>query len=95
MPLTEKEEIDAFVAARREERRLSKIRAAAMPIDTGDHVFIKSTGETLMVKQVLNDGWFEWCGWPPGQALICGALLVYKATPAEKEKLLREISRAA
>jgi hypothetical protein len=93
--MTTDEEIEAYAARLAADQRLSKFMAAAMHLDTGDQVFHKPSGETWLVKRVHNDGYFEWCGWPPGRALVSTVRLVYKATPAEKEKLLREIIRAA
>ncbi len=92
-PLTE-EELNAYVAARQEERRIALLYAAATGIDTGDLVYHKESGEIWLVRRVTHDGWIEWCGWPKGQALITAVRLVYKATPAEKEKLVREIAQA-
>ena len=88
-------EIDAYVAARVEERRIALLYAKATGIDTGDHVYHKQSGETWLVRRVTADGWIEWCGWPRGQTLITAVRLIYKATPAEKEKLAREITKAA
>lgn len=59
-------------------------------IDTGDSVFHRPSRETWLVKRVRGDR-LEWCGWPPGTAALSDCLLVRKATPDERAKLLKEI----
>lgn len=60
-------------------------------IDTADFVHHEPTGENWVVAYV-RDGRLAWCGWPPGEAALADCKLVRKATPAERDKLLREMA---
>ncbi len=57
-------------------------------IDTADHVFHAPTGETWRVAYVQGDR-LAWVGWPEGEAALSDCTLVYKATPEDREALLR------
>ena len=60
-------------------------------IDTGDHVHHAPSGEDWVVAYVRGDR-LAWCGWPEGEAALADCTLLKKATPAERDKLLREIA---
>lgn len=60
-------------------------------IDTGDSVFHRPTREWWSVACVRGDR-LSWCGWPEGSASLSDCLLVTKATPDERMKLLRELA---
>ena len=60
-------------------------------IDTGDAVRHGPTGETWLVARVDGDR-LAWVGWPPGWADLADCTLMRKATPEQREKLLREIA---
>ena len=60
-------------------------------IDTGDHVHHAPSGEDWVVAYVAADR-LAWCGWPQGQAELADCTLLKKATPDEREKLLREMA---
>lgn len=60
-------------------------------IDTGDTVFHRPTGETWIVACV-QDGRLSWAGWPEGTAVISDFELVERATPEQREKLLRDMA---
>ena len=63
----------------------------AETIDTADHVKHLPTGETWVVACVHGDR-LSWCGWPEGMADLADCRLVKKATPDERDKLLRELA---
>jgi hypothetical protein len=60
-------------------------------IDTGDSVFHRPTREWWSVACVQGDR-LSWCGWPEGSANVSDCLLVDKATPAERLKLLGDLA---
>lgn len=60
-------------------------------IDTGDSVFHAPSGETWLVACVRGDR-LSWCGWPEGTADLKDCTLKRKATPEERDKLLREMA---
>lgn len=60
-------------------------------IDTADVVFHKPSGERWVVAFVRGEN-LAWCGWPQGQAELSDCELVKKATPEEREKLLKEMA---
>ena len=60
-------------------------------IDTGDTVKHGPTGETWLVAYVQGDH-LAWCGWPEGEAQLSDCTLVKKASPEEREKLLRQMA---
>lgn len=60
-------------------------------IDTADHVRHVPSGEDWVVAYVRGDR-LAWCGWPQGEAALADCMLVKKATPGERDKLLREIA---
>jgi len=60
-------------------------------IDTGDAVRHGPTGETWLVARVDGDR-LAWVGWPPGWANLADCTLTRKATPVQREKLLRELA---
>lgn len=60
-------------------------------IDTGDTVKHGPTGETWVVAYVQGDR-LAWCGWPPGEAQLSDCLLVQKAAPGYRDKLLRDMA---
>ena len=63
-------------------------------IDTADHVLHKPTGETWVVACVRGDR-LSWCGWPEGMAALADCALVKKATPDERDKLLRDLAASS
>ena len=65
--------------------------AEEAPIDTGDHVYHAPSGEAWVVAYVRGDR-LAWCGWPQGEAALNDCMLVKKATPDERDALLREIA---
>lgn len=60
-------------------------------IDTADHVHHAPSGEDWVVAYVRGDR-LAWCGWPQGEAALADCTLTKKATPAERDKLLREMA---
>lgn len=62
-----------------------------MSIDTADVVKHGPTGEEWLVARVRDDR-LAWCGWPQGWAALSDCTLVRKATPEQREKLLRDIA---
>lgn len=60
-------------------------------IDTADTVYHKPSRETWRVAFVEH-GRLWWCGWPEGCADLADCELVWKATPGEKETLLRDMA---
>lgn len=60
-------------------------------IDTGDSVFHRPTREWWSVACVQGE-YLSWCGWPEGSAKLKDCLLVDKATPAERRKLLEDLA---
>lgn len=60
-------------------------------IDTADHVHHEPSGEEWVVAYVRN-GKLAWCGWPCGEANLSDCRLIRKATDAERDRLLREMS---
>lgn len=60
-------------------------------IDTGDVVRHGPTGEEWIVACVQGDR-LSWCGWPEGMAALADCTLVRKATPEDRDKLLREMA---
>lgn len=64
---------------------------ATVEIDTGDSVFHVPTGENWLVAYVDGER-LAWCGWPEGTAALADCRLVRKATPEERERLLRQIA---
>jgi hypothetical protein len=63
-------------------------------IDTGDSVKHGPTGETWLVAYVRGDR-LAWCGWPEGEASLEHCTLVSKATPEQRNKLLREMAESS
>jgi len=57
-------------------------------IDTGDTVYHTPTGEKWIVAYVRGDR-LAWCGWPEGEAALSDCTLITKATPDERDELLR------
>lgn len=68
-------------------------KEATMDIDTGDHVLHAPSGETWVVAYVRGDR-LAWCGWPQGEATLTDCMLLKKAAPEQRIKLLREIAKA-
>lgn len=62
------------------------------PIDTGDGVLHRPSGETWVVAYV-NNGHLAWCGWPHGMAPVADCELVSEATAEYRTKLLRDMVR--
>jgi hypothetical protein len=62
-----------------------------MTIDTADHVRHGPTGEEWVVAYVKGDR-LAWCGWPQGEAALSDCTLTKKATPEERDKLLRDLA---
>ena len=60
-------------------------------IDTGDHVHHAPSGEDWVVAYVRGDR-LAWCGWPHGEAATADCTLLKKATPDERDKLLRDMA---
>ena len=60
-------------------------------IDTADSVFHRPTREWWSVACVQGER-LSWCGWPEGSAKLSDCLLVDKATPAERRKLLEDLA---
>lgn len=60
-------------------------------IDTADHVRHNPSGEEWVVAWVRR-GVLAWCGWPAGTVGLADCTLLKKATPAERDKLLREMA---
>lgn len=60
-------------------------------IDTADHVHHAPSGEDWVVAYVRGDR-LAWCGWPEGEAALADCTLLKKATPVERDKLLREMA---
>jgi|GEM_PF-1751282 len=60
-------------------------------IDTGDHVHHGPSGEDWVVAYVQGDR-LAWCGWPPGEAQLSDCILLRKAMPEERDKLLRQMA---
>lgn len=56
-------------------------------IDTGDIVRHEPTGEKWVVAYVRGDR-LAWCGWPEGEAALSDCILITKATPEGRDKLL-------
>lgn len=63
----------------------------AQPIDTGDHVHHGPSAEDWVVAYVRGDKLCA-CGWPCTLADLSDCTLIKKATPAERDKLLREMA---
>lgn len=62
-------------------------------IDTGDYVRHNDPSRDLeLVVACAHDGRLWWIGWPPGDDRLDNYTLVRKATPEEREKLLREMA---
>lgn len=57
-------------------------------IQTGDTVKHLPTGEKWLVAYVKGDD-LAWCGWPAGLARLKDCELVEKASPEDREKLLK------
>lgn len=62
-----------------------------MDIDTADHVQHVPSGETWVVAYVRGDR-LSWLGWPQGEAALSDCMLLKKATPEERDSLLRDIA---
>jgi hypothetical protein len=60
-------------------------------IDTADHVHHAPSGEDWVVAYVRGDRLCA-CGWPHTLAALSDCTLIKKATPAEREQLLREMA---
>lgn len=60
-------------------------------IDTADHVHHAPSGEDWVVAYVRG-AHLAWCGWPPGEAALADCTLLKKATPEERDKLLRDMA---
>jgi hypothetical protein len=63
----------------------------AQLISTGDTVKHGPTGETWTVAYVRGE-YLAWCGWPEGEARLSDCTLVEKASPQERESLLRDMA---
>lgn len=63
----------------------------AHAIDTGDHVFHTPSNETWLVAYVEGKYLIP-CGWPACFAKISDCVLTKKATPYERNNLLREMA---
>jgi hypothetical protein len=61
-------------------------------IDTCDTVHHRPTGESWVVAYVRGDR-LAWCGWPEGLAALSDCILTAKATPEQRDKLLREMAK--
>lgn len=59
------------------------------PIDTGDTVHHKPSGENWIVACVEGDQ-LSWCGWPEGIAKLSDCELVEKATDEQRDLQLNE-----
>lgn len=57
-------------------------------IDTGDTVKHAPTGEQWIVACVQGDR-LSWVGWPEGMAYLTDCTLVAKATPEQRDEMLR------
>lgn len=60
-------------------------------IDTGDVVTHRPTGEEWLVAYVDGDR-LAWCGWPAGEAALADCVLTRKATPEQRDELLRQMA---
>lgn len=63
-----------------------------MPIQTGDTVLHKPTGEEWLVA-FEKDGRLYWCGWPEGCADTSDCELVEKGTYAQRQALLKDMAK--
>lgn len=63
-------------------------------IDTGDVVRHGPTGEQWEVAYVCGDR-LAWVGWPEGEASLEHCTLERKATPEQRDKLLREMAASS
>lgn len=61
-------------------------------IDTGDHVHNAPSGEDWVVAYVRGDRLCA-CGWPQTLAALSDCRLIRKATPADRDQLLRDMAR--
>lgn len=61
---------------------------AISDIDTADHVRHAPSNEDWFVAYVRGDR-LAWCGWPEGEASLADCTLLKKATPEERDELLR------
>lgn len=66
-------------------------RLMAGAIDTADHVKHGPTGEEWLVARITGAHVCP-CGWPPTRAALGDCTLTYKATDAERTKLLHELA---
>lgn len=62
-----------------------------MDIDTADVVLHGPSGEAWVVAYVKGDR-LAWCGWPEGEAMLADCTLTEKATPEQRETLLRAMA---
>ena len=61
-------------------------------IDVGDVALHAPSGETWLVGAVVDDRLY-WCGWPfGGNAALSDCALKRKATPEQRDRLLRELA---
>jgi len=60
-------------------------------IDTGDYVHHKPSDEHWVVACVDGE-YLHWCGWPEGDAKLSDCTLIRKATPEERQKLLKDLA---
>lgn len=61
-------------------------------IDTADHVHHAPSGEDWVVAYVRGDRLCA-CGWPHTLAALSDCRLIKKATPADRDQLLRDMAR--
>lgn len=62
-------------------------------IDTGDVVYVRGIGERWLVA-FEKDGWLTCCGWPEARARAEQCRLLRKATPEERDSLLRDMAKS-
>lgn len=65
--------------------------AAGSAIDTADTVLHRPSGERWVVACVEGKH-LSWCGWPEGMADLADCELVEKATPEERDELLKRLA---
>lgn len=69
----------------------SLARCDFAPMDIGDIVLHKPTGETWTIAYVHNEH-LAWCGWPEGLAHTSDCTLVKHATAEERLELLKQMA---
>jgi hypothetical protein len=65
----------------------------APPPRAGDHVHHGPTGETWVVRRVVEDR-LEWLGWPPGQAKLSDCTTLYRCADEEHQETLKQIAQS-